>query len=462
MSILRRYVLREHVGPFWFGLSIIVFVLTMDLLLQMINLILAKGVGASTVLELFALNLAWMLALAVPMAVLIATLMAFGRLSSDNEIAALRANGISLHRTSAPILAGSVVLALLLVIFNDRILPESNLRARNLSYAIRRKRPVLALKDLEGVFINDIPGYSIMIEKVDERRSTIHGVTIYELQEGKLPVPIRAERGRLSFSADGDQLILTLYNGEIHQIDESDPDKYLRTRFAKHVIYASGVGQKLVRKDSARRGDREMTIAMMRDKVAGYEEEIRSHRARMNDLGRAYVYKYLPHPSGHADTAGKGHISGSAQPPQSLVAVTQRTLAQLQEEREKIKLKRKMISKYSVEIHKKFSIPVACIVFVLIGIPLGMMGRRSGRAVAIGVSLSFFLLYWAFLIGGEELADRLLVPAAVAMWAPNVLIGAAGIVLMTLTIREGTIIHWERVPRLVPKWIRRKKPKGKA
>jgi len=125
----------------------------------------------------------------------------------------------------------------LLVIFNDRILPESNLRVRNLYSAIRRKKPALALKDREGIFINDIDGYRILIEEVDERRSQIRGVTIYELQDGKLPIPIRAESGKLAFSEDGDRLTLTLYDGEIHQIDESDPDKYRRIRFKKHIIH---------------------------------------------------------------------------------------------------------------------------------------------------------------------------------------------------------------------------------
>jgi lipopolysaccharide export system permease protein len=125
-------------------------------------------------------------------------------------------------------------------------------------------------------------------------------------------------------------------------------------------------------------------------------------------------------------------------------------------ERNRILSKEKMISKYLVEIHKKYSVPVACVVFVLIGIPLGIVGRPSGRAVAIGISMGFFLLYWAFLIGGEELADRLLVSPAAAMWAPNIVIGAAGIVLMLRAVREGTVVHWERLAGLLSLRSRRR------
>lgn len=449
MSILQRYVLREHIGPFCFGLATIMFVLVMDLLLQVINLILGRGVGVLVVLELFGLNAAWMVALAVPMAILIATLMAFGRLSADNEISALRASGISVYRLGAPVLAVALIVAGLLVVFNDRVLPDSNLRARNLNYAIQRKKPALALKNLEGVFITDIPGYRILIEHVDERRARITGVNIYQLQDGRLPVHVLADRGTLAFSEDGDRLILTLYDGEIYQIDESDPDRDLRTRFEKHAIQISGVGQKLVREGSGRRGDREMTIAMMRDKIRRDRQDMLAIRARMDRIGRTYMQRYLPAQSDSGLTLPEGLGAPDARSSRLLIGATRRALRDLQAEHTHLKSKQEMVNKYLVEIHKKYSVPVACVVFALVGIPLGIMGRRSGRAVAIGMSIGFFLLYWAFLIGGEGLADRLMVSPAVAMWAPNVVIGGAGLVLTLRMVREGTIIHWERLLALL-------------
>lgn len=436
MRILHRYILREMMGPFFLSFAVIIFLLIIDLILQMMDLLLKKGVGVGTIFELFFLSLAWMIALAVPMAVLVTTLMTFCRLSADNELVAMKASGVSLYRLISPALVISAVLAILLAAFNDRVLPEFNHRAGNLISAIRRKKPALALKDREGIFINDFEGYSLLVEKVDDRRSELHGITIYQRQEGEFPVPIRAERGMFRFSDDGDHLIFILYNGEIHRIDRENPGKYIRTSFKKHVLNIPNVGQKLTRTLSDRRSDREMTIREMRKKVEGYRLEIERHQANIAKAVEEYMEQYLPEQVGEAYQPPLVVSSGTFEKPSSesiytwpLDRATEGVLARIQGEANLIRYQRQAIFRYEVEIHKKFSIPAACIVFVLIGVPLGAMGR-SGPAVGIGISLGFFVLYWAFLIGGEGLADRGFVTPATAMWAPNVLIGGAGVYLL--------------------------------
>ena len=128
MRILSKYILREHISPFLFGLAVITFILVVDFILEIANLIIGRGVSASTVLELFLFNLGWMFALSIPMSVLVATLMAFGRLSGDNEITAIKSSGISLYRAvSAPLIV-SLGLAFLLILFNNYVLPWTNHR----------------------------------------------------------------------------------------------------------------------------------------------------------------------------------------------------------------------------------------------------------------------------------------------------------------------------------------------
>jgi lipopolysaccharide export system permease protein len=108
----------------------------------------------------------------------------------------------------------------------------------------------------------------------------------------------------------------------------------------------------------------------------------------------------------------------------------------------------RQINKYLVEVHKKYSIPVACIVFVLIGAPLGVMARHGGFAVGAGFSLFFFLVYWAGLIGGEELADRLIVSPFIAMWTPNLVVGFFGVMLTIRTVRERSTLEWGWISKL--------------
>src|SRR4030066_2048719 len=181
MKILRRYVLKEHIGPFIFGLAIITFVLVMEFILEILNLIITRVPSAFTILEVFVLNLAWMLAPSIPMAVLVATLMAFGRMSADNEITALRATGVSLYKLVTPVILASIVVAAGLVWFNNKVLPDANHKARLLMTQIYQKRPTLNIK--ENVFIDEIPGYHILIKKIDPRSSKIGDILIYDQRD---------------------------------------------------------------------------------------------------------------------------------------------------------------------------------------------------------------------------------------------------------------------------------------
>jgi lipopolysaccharide export system permease protein len=440
MRILNRYILKEHIGPFLFGFSVVTFVLVMDFIIDIMDLIIDKGLSAWTILEIFGLNLAWMLALSVPMAVLVATLMAYGRLSADNEISAIKSSGTSLYTIVAPALAASIVLAVLLILFSNFVLPEFNLRARNLMSDISKKRPTLTFK--AGIFMDEFPGYTVLIKKLDERSSQLEGITIYDTGGGPSPTTITARRGALEFSPDGNTLRMDLYDGEIHEVDSADPAKYRRVNFRKHTMFIKDVGSKLVRSSSEYRGNREMTSSMMLRQIEELEDQIGEHLGRMEKLGRQ---------------AAEGIAEGQkVEGTHEALRASQTTLNQLQAEHRAVQHLRKKISGYRVEIHKKFSIPAACIVFVLIGAPLGVMVRRGGIAIGVGLSLGFFLLYWAFLIGGEELADRLLAPPYLAMWSPNILIGAVGIFLMRRTVRETTSLSWEWTRRLIPR--SRRKP----
>jgi len=111
-------------------------------------------------------------------------------------------------------------------------------------------------------------------------------------------------------------------------------------------------------------------------------------------------------------------------------------------------------SQYWVEIHKKYSIPTACVVFVLVGLPLGIMARRGGFGIAATLSLGFFVLYWACLIGGEKLADRDILSPFLGMWAANIIIGTMGVYLTIRTGREALVIDWSFFQRFVPRRFR--------
>ena len=452
MKILQRYIIKEHLGPFFFALAVIMFVLIMDFVLKIVNLIIGRGLNVYTVLQIFVLNLGWMIALAVPMAVLVATLMAFGRLSEDNEITALKASGISIYKIIAPALTFALVLMLGLTFFNNQILPNTNQKARLLQSEITQKRPTWSLR--ENVFMNEISGYNILIDQVDSRSSKIRGVKIYDQRDRRLPRTITAKRGEVEFSKDGGTLILHLEDGEVHESDEQDPSRYRKMKFEKQTIYFPNAGNQLVQPSSDYRTDREMSSKMMLEKVKTIEQDMKRQEDKTRGIASDALNSIFPL-NPYVVTYSSRNLRDSAETISQLLILNRETSSQLNNEQYRILANQREKNKYLVEVHKKYSIPVACVVFILIGAPMGIVSRKGGIGAAAGLSLGFFVLYWAFLVGGEELADRLIISPFWAMWSANILTGGLGIYILISSSRENLFIPWEKLEKLLPKKWRR-------
>ena len=416
---LRRYVLSELMMPFLFSFSVIIFLLVIDLILQMLDRILGKGVPISVVFELFFLNTAWMIALAVPMAVLVSTLLAFGRLSAAGEIVALRALGIGIHQVVGPVLLVGAFLGIGLVVFNDRVLPEFNHRARVLLTDIHRKRPAVALTDKAGVMIGDFKNYQILFDRADTSGNTLYDLLVYSFNSNGFPETAVADSGVVEFDEARDEALLYLFNGEMHRIDPDDPTVYALTTFTKARLRLGDAGQQLSRSSSAYRNDREMDIATMQHKISQYESELHQAKVKRANLLNAFVREVL---IDSADT----------KPVQSLRAVLGRVTADMRIAHHKSRA----ADRLRVEVHKKFSIPAACVAFVLVGAPIGVWTRSSSAAIGAAISIGFFLFWWIFLIGGEKLADRGVLMPWLAMWMPNVLTALVGAVLSVRIICE--------------------------
>lgn len=434
MRILPSYILRQHLVPFLLGFGVVTFVFEMDVLFDYLDLVINRGVPAIAVLQLFGLSLGFVIALSVPCAVLISALMTFGRLSQDNEITALRASGIHLFRAMLPPLAGATVLAVLLTLFNNYVYPDANHAFASLLVDIGRMRPTVKLQ--EGVFITDFPGYNLLVQSVNGRTNEMRGVTIYQLHAGGPPTTILAKKGFLTYTPDGRTAVLELEDGEIHEIasGEDTPNRYHRLNFRKHTINIQGAGGLLERTVRSARGDREKSASQLlqekREVMQDYERSLAVHRRRFNTIGVAeeLMPALAPEQAPLHVQFGLAFMA-LARHREPLDEVVKRHPV-LEMDVNLWSMERKALLRraagLSVEVHKKFALPVACIVFVLIGAPIGMRVRRAGPAVAF-LSIGFFLFYYVCLIGGEELANRLLLPPWLAMWLANLVLGIAGL-----------------------------------
>lgn len=401
--VLSRYVLREHVAPFLFSFAVILFLLMIDMILVTLDRILGKGIPAFVVLELFALQLAWMVALAVPMSVLVSTLMAFGRLSSDGEILAMRTLGISLFQVVRPVVVAGILLFVFMLWFNDQVLPEFNHRARLLMMDIQRKRPSVAFADLAGVVVDDFPEYRILFDRVQPDGRMMDKIRVYHFDGGSYPVTVVADSGQ--FVIQQDRAFLNLLGGALYRIDGEEPFVQVKTRFEEAKLQLGDSGQELARSTSTYRNDREMGITMMQERIARNEREIAESLDQMAVRTGLFFEALLLSDQEHA-------VENTT--PKSL-------LGRAQADARILRHKVAEANRLRVEVHKKYSIPAACIVFVLVGVPLGIRARGQSPAIGASLSIGFFLMWWIFLIGGEKLADRGVVAPWMAMWTPNLI-----------------------------------------
>jgi lipopolysaccharide export system permease protein len=379
------------------------------------------------------------------MAVLIATLMAFGRLSEDNEINALRASGISFLTILRPALLFGTGVCLLLIFFNTKILPEMNFHARLLAGDIRKMRPGLDIEP--GHFIDNIPNYSMIIR--GKEGNLMEDVRIFSKASKEVQTSIYSKTGELSTLDDA--IILTLYDGEIHELDLNNFSNYRRINFEKHIITIPADDLMLNRRDTANRSDREMTLDLMQEKKIKYAKrkmrvEERLHSTIMKVTGSDIF------PENFADTQKmlnmyKENVKQDTSLTSAQLKLKERRIRSLERQaKNEFRLLESYIrswNKYAVEIHKKFSLPVACILFVLVGAPLGTLSQKGGFAVAITLGFGFFLIYYIFLIGGEEMADRNIVSPIVGMWTPNVLLAILGGYLTLYSVRERAPINFK-------------------
>jgi lipopolysaccharide export system permease protein len=401
----------------------------LQFLMKFADHLVGKGLPAFVIAKLIVYNLAWMLVLVLPMAVLVATLMAFGNMAQNNEVAIMKSTGMSLIKMMYAPLIGGILLALFLIWFNNNVYPNANHAARMIMYDISRKKPTVSL--VEGVISNEIPGYSILAQKIDQKSNEMEDLKIFDRSDYNKSIVITARKGKIYFSNDKTKMILDLHDGEIHETSFAKGGTYRKILFKHHKIALPSDQFTFKETSDIQRGDRELGAPAM-VKIVDSLRVIREKK--FADLAKKIelTFPSMPHKK---KIVKRRHKSER----EVLSAVTDRLnldRSRLRSDLTRLEHNRRSINKYEVEIHKKYALPFACLVFVLIGVPLGTMLRKGGFGVASGVSLLFFLIYWAFLIGGEKLADRGLFSPFWGIWSANFFLGILGIYLTYVSSKE--------------------------
>jgi lipopolysaccharide export system permease protein len=504
VKILHRYVLKEHVGPLTFALTALTSILLLQYIGKHFGDLVGKGLPTLVIAEFFGLSIPLTVALTLPMAVLVATLYAFSRLAAENEITALKASGVSLGSVLEPVLWAALGVTLVMIVFNDQVLPRSNHRLATLQRDIAQKKPTFGLREQ---VINEVsPGkFYLRAGHLDEASNMMREVTIYDMSDPTRRRTIFADSGNMGMSKGMTDLELTLYNGNMQDVPTNNPDELQRLYFNVDLIRVRGVGNQFQKTTiDSYKSDREMTVCEMQaaqDRARREHEAVRKEFEKnlaslrkakvklskevLNEdprepwdvgLGRLYcnaiallkpkvAHAQAPPRASGVSTPGTSRPAPSPEDTRLQPPDVSNQIATLEAMRARLDESTQLMNAYGVEIHKKFALAVACFVFVLLGAPIALRFPRGGVGLTIGVSLFVFALYYVCLIAGESLGKRGLMPAVLSMWMANVIFAMIALLLLSKMGKEGSTARGGDMREMVDSirgWVRskvgRKKP----
>lgn len=364
MRVLRNYILKEFFHSFFLTLVVFTFVFLVGNIISLANYIINKGVDLISVLKLFAFLVPWLLAFTLPIAVLTASILSFGRLSGDGELTAMKASGISLYRIAAPIIMTGVVLSFFAFYLNDQVSPNASFASRGVIKEIGIKSPAAALE--EGTFVRGFENYIIFIYQINGNK--FKNIRIYQPQEGKPTRTIIAETGEINSIPEKNLIELKLFNGTSEEPSPTDPNSFYKLNFKTYFMSLDL--SKVFRKEKLQKKTREMTINELK-------EEIKKFTAQKID----------PTP-------------------------------------------------LRVEIYKKINISIATLIFVLIGVPLGIKAQRSEKSIGFVLGSILFGVYWAAFSSMIVVAAGGTMPPLLAASLPNIVFFALGCGLFVFVARK--------------------------
>lgn len=466
MTILSKYLLKQHLVPFVFAMSACTSIMILNQIAKRLPDLVGKGLPWSVIVEVFALSVPFVVAMTMPMAVLVAVLYVVSRLAAENELTALHAGGVSIGRLIRPLLLAGVFMTLVAFLFSDQVLPRSNHRLKTLLTDIARTKPTFSL---EEQVINEVQRdrFFLRANRINRATYQLRDVTIYDLTNQTRKRTIYADSGTMGFGADQRDLYLTLFDGTMHESNRRDPRQFQVMDFRRQIIRVKGIGGNFSRSEADRfKGDREMSVCEMDSVIAVARREGRSAERRaagieLNGLrglvglapvpidssdldSRPTVYcralrdiaEWLAPKTAEAQEQGPDSTAEAsvedehtAEPGLVVYAggVGPLNVRSAQSLRDRARSAKIRAANYLVEVHKKYAMAAASFIFVIVGVPVAIRFPRAGVGLVIGVSLGVFTVYYIGLIAGESFANQLVVPAPWAMWTPNIVFGLLGL-----------------------------------
>ncbi|MEO6732816.1 MAG: LptF/LptG family permease [Ferruginibacter sp.] len=453
---LDKLIIRSFIGPFIATFFIAFFVLMMQSLWKYIDDLVGKDLDIVTIGKFLWYASASLLTLAMPIAILISSIMTFGNLGESFELVAIKSAGISLLRFMRPLMIVASLLCGITFLFANYVIPYANLKFKTLYYDITYKKPALNLK--QGTFYNYIPGYAIKVGKKDNDGKTIHNVLIYEQQTMLQDNSIVAEKGIMGISSDKKFLEFTLYNGYRYQERGNPMDtstEFIRLGFKEYKkLFDLSALQMMNTPDSIFKNDYKMlSIRQLNTSIDSIKKVKDSLAKRLvTELNGQLHYANLPDSIWKKAGAVKKNIKNFENiiPDSARYAVYDNAIAiantmknTYQFSGVELDNKKRDLRNNQIEWHRKFSLSLACLVLFFIGAPLGSIIRKGGLGMPLVVAIIFFLLFHLLNMFGEKFVKDEITSPFIGMWLSILVLAPLGTLLTYKAMHDSQLFNKE-------------------
>jgi lipopolysaccharide export system permease protein len=477
MKKLHLYIIKSFLGPFFMTFFIVVFVLLMQFLWKYVDDLVGKGLDMKLLGEMMFYATFGLLPYAFPLAMLLASIMTFGSLGEDYELLAMKSSGISLFRIMKPLMIIAVFITFTAFYFANHILPHTNLRFTTLLWSVKEQRPELVLQ--QGVFTNEIDGYSIRVGSKDKKTNMLYDLLIYDHTGNQSNESVTvADSGYLRITEDKKIMVLNLYNG-VNYSEESAPQArrqhetypFRRDNFEEQVIRAKVRGFDFNRRDESifKNTFRMLKIDQLRymeDSLGlDYYQRLRNYilQIRFNSPVSRKLHNYtVLHDSlkrefdlapdsifnfdeyfNRQDKWVKAEIA------QTALTEARNNVQTLNMYDDELYNRKKHLNKYTMERHRKFTLSVAVLIFFFIGAPLGAIIRKGGLGMPVVISILLFIAYYIVSMTGEKSAREDIWDMFTGMWFSTLIFLPVGIWLTWKAATDAALMNAETYRKLI-------------
>jgi len=465
MKRLHLYIIKRFIGPLIVTLLISLFVLLMQFLWVYLDDLVGKGLEMNIIVEFLIYTLAMLMPMALPLSMLLASIMTFGDMGENNELLAMKAAGISLFRIMKPVIVVSILLSFGAFQFSNRVIPVSYKKLIALMASIRQMRPEIVVK--EGVFSNDIDNFSIKVGRKSKDGSMLYDIMIYDhrYDQGNETVTV-ADSGTMKITTDKRFMVLNLYSGETHaevQTANRESTGYpVRTdKFKKQTIYSKLLGMDFERKDESIFKNQ---FRALNNKQLQYFSDSLSKQFNMLATEQALSVAYpLPIATAMNSLARKDPTKKQEYKLKKYVDIDSVLRSAIQPVRKQLiegaltnarnnirAIKQvdelnvaniRSINRFDTEWHKKYTYSIACLIFFFIGAPLGAIIRKGGLGMPLVVSVVLFIFYWIISTTGEKYVREATSGLWFGIWFSTFVFLPAGIFLTYKAVTDSTVLN---------------------